>query len=440
MSLSKDFEEYCKSIAFEMSDDLSTTIQNIAKKLNSEYYDLSDEKQEHMYIVGSTGRKTAVKSCSDIDLIFDLPKEVYDRFNAYESNGQSSLLQEVKEKLKERYPRTDISGDGQVVVIELSYQTIELVPGFKQSDDKFKYPDTHDGGSWKITDPLSEQKECQISDIKTAGTYLDLCRLIREWKNHIGFSFSGLLIDTFVYNKFDKDSYSGDYTYFNYIDLLKDMFEYISAQNEDGSYWFALGSNQKIYNKHNGKFATEAQKALDKIESAEENNEDLNQILRELLGTKFPKSTEALTQDMVDVWSGSNSSKSTEQFIEDLFSVDIKYTLNIDCQFSQNGFRTFGLRELLSRDKTKRFIGIKKKLEFEIQDTNCPKPYTIYWKIRNVGEEAKRRNCIRGQILKGESKKVEHSDFNGPHFVECYLVKNNVCVARDKIDVPIRIV
>ena len=95
-----------------------------------------------------------------LDIIFDLPSEVYDKFDDYTSNGQSALLQEVKGVLQERYPKTDIRGDGQVVVIEFTAYTVEFVPGFKQSDDRFKYPDTHDGGSWKYTNPIAEQEKC----------------------------------------------------------------------------------------------------------------------------------------------------------------------------------------------------------------------------------------------------------------------------------------
>ena len=32
---------------------------------------------------------------------------------------------------------------------------------------------------------------------------------------------------------------------------------------------------------------------------------------------------------------------------------------------------------------------------------------------------------------------VEESTFGGEHYVECYIVKNGVCVAKDKINVPI---
>ena len=67
-----------------------------------------------------------------------------------------------------------------------------------------------------------------------------------------------------------------------------------------------------------------------------------------------------------------------------------------------------------------------------------PEPYLIYWKVRNIGLEAERRDCIRGQIrMTNNTHQKEKTDFFGPHFVECYLVKNGVCVARNKIHVPI---
>ena len=70
--------------------------------------------------------------------------------------------------------------------------------------------------------------------------------------------------------------------------------------------------------------------------------------------------------------------------------------------------------------------------------TNCPKPYKIYWKVRNVGAEAERRDEIRGQIIQTKNDHhKEHTQFQGNHYVECYLVKNGICVARAKIQVPI---
>lgn len=57
---------------------------------------------------------------------------------------------------------------------------------------------------------------------------------------------------------------------------------------------------------------------------------------------------------------------------------------------------------------------------------------------RNVGDIAEQKNKIRGQIEKqwGLSKR-EDSQFGGPHFVECYIIKDGACVALKRISVPI---
>lgn len=128
----------------------------------------------------------------------------------------------------------------------------------------------------------------------------------------------------------------------------------------------------------------------------------------------------------------------SEEFIENHFRVVLQYELEIDCLVSQKGFRPHSLRQMiLSRLPLLR----NKNLEFSIVNCNVPKPFQVKWKVRNVGKEAIRRNQIRGQILNdgGNHKRIESSSFHGPHFVECYIIKDNVCVARSRIDVPIKV-
>ena len=79
-----------------------------------------------------------------------------------------------------------------------------------------------------------------------------------------------------------------------------------------------------------------------------------------------------------------------------------------------------------------------KKLDFYIVDTDCPEHYDVYWKVRNVGHVAEQNNQIRGEIrCTNMDYQKEKTSFRGPHFVECYIVKNQICVARARIDVPI---
>ena len=118
MSLYEDFETFCKNIQLNNLEDMLKTTKSLARKLNVHYHHLDTHSGLHMYIVGSVGRNTAISGNSDLDLIFDMPREIYTKYDNYDSNGQSALLQDVKKVLMDKYPNTIISGDGQVVVIE----------------------------------------------------------------------------------------------------------------------------------------------------------------------------------------------------------------------------------------------------------------------------------------------------------------------------------
>jgi hypothetical protein len=63
----------------------------------------------------------------------------------------------------------------------------------------------------------------------------------------------------------------------------------------------------------------------------------------------------------------------------------------------------------------------------------------VKWKVTNRGEHAIKRDCIRGQIIDdaGSLERKESTNFKGSHFVECYIIKDNMVLAMDSIDVPI---
>lgn len=431
MNMANAFSSFCSSILLDNFEAMKTTVGEITKKLNKEYYDLSSDSESHMYIVGSVGRNTAVKNASDLDILFDLPNDEYLRFNNYEGNGQSQLLQEVKNVLKERYPKTTLRGDGQVVSIEFNSYTVELVPGFKQSDDRFRYPDTHNGGSWKYTDPISEQDECECCNMRSNGNYYNFCHIVRCLRNQMGFAMGGLLIDTLVYNHFSlSDDYS-DCGYVDYLTIFKNLLGYLKGLNKDQTFWYAVGSNQQVNNTDSGSWISKMNDAYEILIEAEDDSEDMAEALRDLLGKDFPIEEKKNGKNLRDF----NRLEVKEEFIENYFPVDICYSLQLECLITQDGWRPALLRDMLKR---KQWLRHNKKLDFYINNTNCPKPYSIYWKVRNVGEEAIRRNMIRGEIKRtNSSHQIEHTDFYGHHYVECYLVKNGICVARDRIDVPI---
>ena len=433
---SRSFNTFCNNIVLDNYENMKTSAKEIAKKLNSVYYgDRDSDSLEHLFIVGSVGRRTSIKGNSDLDIIFDLPNSEFTKFDNYKTNGQSFLLQEVKKHLQERYPNTKLKGDGQVVVIDFCKYTVELVPAFKQSSGGFKYPDSNCGGSWKYTDPISEQSECAKCECKSNNKYYNFCRIIRSWKNSLGFKFGGLLIDSLVYEHFKENDFYANFTKDDYFDIFKNLLTYLSKQDKNRKFWFALGSNQHVNNSDDGIFVIKADESLKKIENAEKNGDNLDEVLRELLGTDYPVEKKIVEKAMEEI----SSFSKTEQFIQNLFPVDIRYNLSLDCIVSENGFNNELLSRLLQRDlPKKRWLRHNKKLKFFIKEKDWLKPYDIYWKVRNVGTEAERRNCVRGQIIRTNSyTQQETTLFQGEHYVECYLVKNHVCVAKAHIDVPI---
>lgn len=125
----------------------------------------------------------------------------------------------------------------------------------------------------------------------------------------------------------------------------------------------------------------------------------------------------------------------TEQFVEDLYPVNLSYYCRVSCDVSGNGWRPKPLSEFLTL--LKHFLPHNFEIKCMMTGTNCPQPYTILWKVKNVGPEAERRNQLRGQIVEKGTSIVEHSNFFGNHYIECYIIKNGVCVAKTRIDVPI---
>lgn len=121
--------------------------------LNRAYYGTNSDT-DHSFFVGSWGKDTAIRPPRDVDVYFQLPVAVYNRFQTYAWARQSALLQEVKNTLCATYPTTEMSGDGQVVVITFGSYCVEVVPAFAlTTSGHYWICDTHNGGSYRKQPP-----------------------------------------------------------------------------------------------------------------------------------------------------------------------------------------------------------------------------------------------------------------------------------------------
>lgn len=68
--------------------------------------------------------------------------------------------------------------------------------------------------------------------------------------------------------------------------------------------------------------------------------------------------------------------------------------------------------------------------------TNIEPPYEVYWQVVNTGIQAEHAHQLRGEIKHsqiagtGGLRQKEVTSYSGTHWIECFIVKDNVCVAK----------
>ena len=312
----------------------------------------------------------------------------------------------------------------------------------KNDDESYTYE--HAGSIWRNRDPRAINKWFK-DEIKTNGEKLrQAIRLSKMFcKSRTSWKMPGGLIQTVLcdekiqsYNRMDEMFY---YT-------MKEVVNRLNADTE-------------VYNPTDTSLSLLlTQDDITKVESYRERlDEKLNQL--DILFDSDCKEKQAKdawytffnheywnTEETVEE-SASNYTKmekasineimydDTEEYIQNIMPINLKYSVELECRVTQDGWETQLLRTLL---RNRQPLRKSKKLDFYISYTNIPKPYDIYWKVRNQGVIALERNMIRGQIIKtNKDHQREESNFRGSHYVECYIVKNNVCVGIGRIEVPI---
>lgn len=111
---------------------ISKRYHTVTAAINKEFWGISSDTQNSFY-VGSYGRGTAIDT-SDIDILVVLPENVYLKHDVINGNGQSRLLQSVRQAIISSYPRSEVRADGQVVKINFSDgMKFEILPAFKKN-------------------------------------------------------------------------------------------------------------------------------------------------------------------------------------------------------------------------------------------------------------------------------------------------------------------
>ena len=290
MGLADWFSTFCKNIHVQDDGTIPSRYKTITRRLNTDFWDTSSETSHSLY-VGSYGRDTAIQGFSDLDMIFRLPYAVYQQYNNYTGNGQSALLQAIRQSIAKTYSTSRVGADGQVVDIAFNDGiTFEVVPAFNNTNGSFTFPNANGGGSWLTTNPRPEIEAIRSRNRDCNGNLVPLCRMMRAWKSKWSVPIGGLLIDTLAY-QFIVDWQYKNKSYLYYDFMCKDFFSFMADQDRDQEYWRAPGSGQYVDGK--GLFQRKATRcynlSLDAIAHDTASQEwSAKQKWREIFGTSFP--------------------------------------------------------------------------------------------------------------------------------------------------------
>lgn len=431
MAKQKCFNEFLTNI--EPSSTTVTYISSVQNNLRDYLANHPDYKKVHIqtFLSGSYAKHTSIRpklydGKRDVDIVVE---------TSYDTRHNSIyVLQEMYDTLKEIDIYSNAKIQSHSIGIELEGISIDVVP-VVCSDDGDRYCiGSSDCNEWIITDPKGHVNWSREVNTNHNKKYKPLVKMLKWWRRSncpedLKYP-KGLALEKIIADNLPDSSLNTEKHLIETMQSIVDEFNvYIEAGIKPSTFDPCIAENNLLADYEFADIEAFTQKMSGHLAVIHQDGTN-NETWRKILGNEFPTGDPESS-----ITSSRYTYNDTEQFIEDMFPVRIKYSLSIDCNVTQDGWRPFTLVQYLASGGVLRH---NKKLDFFIRFSNAPRPRFVYWKVRNVGEVAESRNCIRGQIKKTDREHhFEHTNFYGPHFVECYIVENDVCVARDRIDVPI---
>jgi len=224
------FERFLGALALtpDQITDGETKLRGAVGCLNRAYWNIGDETL-HSVPSGSYAKGTRVRPPRDIDFLFQLPYEVYQRYQQRAGNRQSQLLQEVREVLAVTYPATRVRGDGQVVVVPFNSCELEIAPAFAREGGAYIICDTNGGGRYKWVDPAAELATLDAYDRLYNGNVRKLTRMLKQWRRHCDVPIKSFHIEALVMETLPQHDYGGrDEFWFDW--LVRDVFAHMTGR------------------------------------------------------------------------------------------------------------------------------------------------------------------------------------------------------------------
>ncbi len=431
MATQSDFDKFLHNI-----NPSPTTIEYISSVQNNlRDYLKNHEKYKEVYsetfLSGSYAKKTSIRPAlgdkkRDVDIV------VVTKYGS--SKNSKDVLDELKNVLLEKDIYKTATIQSHSVGIEMGSVSVDVVPVIAdENDDQLYYVSNSSDGTWTLTDPKGHKLWSTTVNQDHNNKYKPLVKIFKWWRRKNctedkkypkGITLEKIIAD----NLGDSSLSTEDF-------LIETIQNIISKYKED---YVEKGENPVIDDPSDkiedndllkGYSLDDFSSFIDKLQEHADllNDEGTeNATWRKILGTEFPNKE---TQSKFEICTNDSMrclvvphrqrplwpiQRGGAAFI----SVQVVDVNGNKIEYHNNGDALPKYCKLLFKACT----GVKP-------------PYSVKWQVVNTGYEAASKLCLRGGFESSNhsgTERLEFTEYAGSHFVQCYIIKNGVCVARSK--------
>ncbi len=380
-----------------------------------------DNDETYSFLTGSYSRDTAIRPPKDIDFFIVLNEKKYGDLKP------SELLNLLEKTLKEILPDITIFQQTHSVTIEYDEEfSIDVIPAFEINSELYKIPYVSENSdSWLESNPKIHGEKLTEANDTVNGLLVPLVKLLKAWKrdkcSYVK-SFHLELLAMEIINNSDIESYANGINLF--FDSTSNYLEnscIVDPANSDNFVDDYLTDDER----GNLKYLINAEATIAQNAVNLENNGKTDEALKEWnkIFTFNPEKKKSLI-----------SKQSHERALS--YSENLQYKIKITSKL---------FNPTLNKYKENYYSNSRKlpkgwKLRFYVDNSSIPDPKKVFWQVVNTGKEAERANDLRGEILddQGFNRRDEHTKYQGTHYVNCFVVKDNYCVAKSRFFVNIK--
>jgi len=380
-----------------------------------------DNDETYSFLTGSYSRNTAIRPPKDVDFFIVLNDKKYGDLKP------SELLNLLEKTLKEILPDTTIFQQTHSVTIEYDEEfSIDVIPAFETNSELYKIPHVSENTDiWLESNPKIHGEKLTEANDTTNGFLVPLVKLLKAWKrdkcSYVK-SFHLELLAIEIINNSDIESYTeGINLFFDNASNYLENSCIVDPANSDNLVDDYLVDDER----ENLKYLIKTEAVIAQNAVSLENDGKTDESIKEWdkIFAFNPEKKKSLT-----------SKQSHEKVLS--YPENLQFKIKITSKL---------FNPTLNKYKENYYSNSRKlpkgwKLRFYVDSSNIPDPKKVFWQVVNTGKEAERATDLRGEILddQGFNRRDEHTKYNGTHYVNCFIVKNNYCVAKGRFFVNIK--